>query len=41
MQQYVKFMENVSKNNVLKIKIIKNLETIAILQVDTDVQHIV
>ena len=41
MQQYVIFAEKHSQSSLLKIKIIEKLKTIAILQVNTEVQHIV
>ena len=41
MQQYVTFAEKHSKSSLLKIKIIEKLGTIAILQVNTEVQLIV
>ena len=41
MQQHVIFVEKVSQKSLLKMKIIEELETIAILQVNTDIQHIV
>ena len=40
MQQSVTFSEDF-QNSLLKIRIIENLETVAILQVNTEVQHIV
>ena len=41
MQQYVTFVEKDFQNSLLKIKITERLEAIAILQVNTDIQHIV
>ena len=41
MQQYVTFAEKHSQSSLLKIKIIEKLGTIAILQVNTEVQLIV
>ena len=38
MQQSVTFSEDF-QNSLLKIRIIENLETVAILQVNTEVQH--
>ena len=40
MQQSVTFSEDF-QNSLLKIRIIENLETVAILQVNTEVQYIV
>ena len=40
MRRNVTFVEKDSQKSLLKIKIIKKLETIAILQVNTKVQHI-
>ena len=40
MQQSVTFSEDF-QNSLLKIRITENLETVAILQVNTEVQHIV
>ena len=40
-QEYVTSTEKDSKNSLLKIKIIENLETIDILRVNTDMRHIV
>ena len=40
MQQSVTFSEDF-QNSLVKIRIIENLETVAILQVNTEVQHIV
>ena len=41
MRQHVTFVEKYSSKNLLKIKIIKKLETIVMLQVNTEVQRIV
>ena len=41
MRQHVTFVEKDSSKNLLKIKIIKKLETIVMLQVNTEVQRIV
>ena len=41
MRQHVTFVEKDSSKNLLKIKIIKKLETIAMLQVNTEVERIV
>ena len=41
MQMCVIFVEKKSYRSSLKIKIIEKLETIAMLQVNTEVQHIV
>ena len=41
MQQHVIFKEKDSQKSLLKIKIIEELETTAILQVNTEVQLIV
>ena len=41
MQQHVTFVEKDSSKNSLKIKTVKKLETIAMLQVNTEVQRIV
>ena len=41
MRQHVTFEEGDPPKSLLKIKIMKNLETIVILQVNTKKQHIV
>ena len=41
MQQNVIFVEKNSQKSLLNIKIIKKLETIAILQVNIEMQHLV
>ena len=41
MQQIVAFAEKDSRKSLLKIKIIKKLENIAISQVNTEVQHMI
>ena len=41
MRQHVTFVEKDSSKNLLKIKMIKKLETIAMLQVNTEVERIV
>ena len=41
MRQNVKFVEENSEKSLLMIKVIKNLETIVILCVNIEVQHIV
>ena len=41
MQRSVTFVERISHNNLLKIKIIEKLEIIVTLQVNTEAQHTV
>ena len=41
MQQHGTFVEKDSQESLLMIKIIKRLETIAILQVNIEAQHII
>ena len=41
MQQHVLFREKHSQKGLLKVKIIEKVETISILHVNTEVQHIV
>ena len=40
MQEHVTFVEKYSQKNLVMIKIIEKLETIAILQVNTEAKHL-